>query len=268
MAQERDLEARLEKTEWTPDSVEELEARIADLERIAPVQAASYRERSHQRLAAHIEESIHRPRLQPEDVAQLEDLLARALDQRKPEAAAPLRQALNKRLRVWEPVFELAAPYTWLPDGLIPKRVRVEEGGLIISATVAPGRTTAPNPRGGGVFSVRIVCLGNVRAEVDFDDSWRSATELGLVLNAEEEQTDAVQPQPKVRRRATRSCREVPCSPPMAPPPGLCASTPRRPTQPGPPPQWHPAAEQGGAGFRPGCCTCRPAARAIACCSR
>ena len=177
--------------------MEELEARIADLERIAPAQAASYRERLHQRLAAHIEESIHRPRLQPEDVAQLEDLL-RALDQRKPEAAAPLRQALNKRLRMWEPVFELAAPYTALPDGLDPKHVRVEEGGLIISATVAARETTAQPPRRRRLLT-RIACGGNVRAEVDFDDSWPSATELGLVLNAEEERTDAAQPQPKVR---------------------------------------------------------------------
>jgi WD40 repeat protein/tetratricopeptide (TPR) repeat protein/predicted Ser/Thr protein kinase len=182
MTREHDLEAALATADWTPVQVDALEAQIADLERLAPAEAASYRDRLVQRLAAQIEESIRRPRLQPDDVAHLEELIG-ALDQRRPEAVPPLRQALSKRLRVWEPAFDLEAPYATLPDVLDAGRVQVEEKGLVIPPP--PAGTSAPGRHAGRLLT-RIACGSNVRAEILFDDSWQSAPELGVILNGED----------------------------------------------------------------------------------
>lgn len=184
MAQVHDLESNLSATDWTPARVQEVEARIDALDRLAPAEAASSRERLYQSLVAHIEESIRQPRLQPHDVVHLEELIG-ALDQRRPEAVAPLRQALNRRLRVWEPVFDLAAPFATLASVIDPKRVRIEGEGLLIASP--PGSAdSAASRRKQGRLLTRIPCGDHVRAEAHFDESWSSAAELGIVLNAEE----------------------------------------------------------------------------------
>jgi len=97
--------------DWTEERLAGLESMLAQLGELAPERSNAARQRLHQRLVDSINESLRRPRLEPEDVTQIEQRLG-LLAGRDASSATVLRQSLQQRLRRWQPVFEIAKPYS------------------------------------------------------------------------------------------------------------------------------------------------------------
>jgi hypothetical protein len=169
------VEAGLAAEEWTPAQLSELEGRIAQLAELEPGPAAAARARALERFRKETGQLLERPRLEPEDVERFERNV-QALAARDPEAAAELRTRLRHRMRDWDAVFELRAPFAEAGRVFAADLVRVQGDRL----TVAPGPPGAPE----ALVLSRVPCSGNVLLEAEFDESWESAASVGLALNA------------------------------------------------------------------------------------
>jgi tetratricopeptide (TPR) repeat protein/predicted Ser/Thr protein kinase len=166
---ERTIDGGQQAAEWTPARVTDLEAAIDRLRLLAPGRIDELRGRVHQRFAAAIEASIQQPRLQASDVthieADLELLAARDVD-----LAEALRAKLRTRLVAWQPLMELQFPFAEWESVFDPTVVDSLDQGLV---------------SGGGTVFSRTACRGRVRLEAEFDQSWTSASRLGLLLGAD-----------------------------------------------------------------------------------
>src|SRR5205823_567065 len=100
------LASRLDRTDWSEASLKEMEALLPELDALAPGRAQEARQRLHGRLEAHLYEQLKRARIPAGDAVAIEAKV-RLLAERAPGAVAPFRAALGRRLRDWEPVFEL-----------------------------------------------------------------------------------------------------------------------------------------------------------------
>jgi hypothetical protein len=96
---------------------------------MSPEHAATERERLHARIADGISSGLQEQRLDPDAVTKFETLLDDLAAQKDPRAAI-LRTALQQRLRVWEPVFALRAPFA-NQEEILGTRLTIESGSLI-----------------------------------------------------------------------------------------------------------------------------------------
>ncbi len=175
------IEASLDTPDWTADRVAEVERNIAALRRLDPAQAELARQRLPQRLARSVDGQLRKPKLAAEDVARVEATL-KLLAPLDAKAAAGLRRALSLRLRAWEQVFRLKAPFAGVDAIFDPAQVRVDGDALVRKD--APGTAPTPRPARPATTRSKVPCPGNVQVEAVLDASWRSAVEAGLVLNA------------------------------------------------------------------------------------
>jgi WD40 repeat protein/tetratricopeptide (TPR) repeat protein/predicted Ser/Thr protein kinase len=181
---EGQLQADLASPSWSEEFFQRLQARLDRMHELVPEQADAARRNAIQRLGDSVLGSIHQPRLPADEVARVTrrlDLLAGFA----PEAAAPLRQALQARRREWEQVARLEPPFANL-DSVFPKAVA--EAG----ATAALARPLTAVPHQPAVLS-RVSCQGDVKLEAVFGPSWGTATEVGVLLNqADRHPTEAL----------------------------------------------------------------------------
>jgi WD40 repeat protein/tetratricopeptide (TPR) repeat protein len=195
------IQAELDTPELTESYLTRVEAHIDELDRLAPDQAAAQRQRLHQRFADAFLQSLKNRTLQPEDVSRLKEALVH-LGGRAPDAVPALRDALEKRLGQWQPVFDLAEPFAGWEAVLDPSLVQAEKGHLRQRPKPGARPNLAP------LVSTRTPSQGNVRLEATFGDSWRAAPEIGLVLHATHGHSDlivAVAASPDGRTLATAS---------------------------------------------------------------
>lgn len=166
------IEAGSEAPDWNAEHLETLDALIAELERVAPEQAAGARERLHKRFADAIRASFSKAVLPPGEVPGIVanlDLLAA----RHPELEGALRKDLTARLATLQRVINLKPPFTApdsdAPGEILPNNVSVD----------ATGKRSRGAPR----VLTNIPCQGNVELKAVFS-LWESAPRVALVLNA------------------------------------------------------------------------------------
>ena len=170
------LEAALEEPRWTAAGLAELEAGLADVEQLSPAQAATLRTRVLDALGEHIRRGLRRSTLQGTEIEEIEGHLG-LLRERAPGRADALRAALDRRLTSWEPVFDLRPPFNGLRKVFPEAMAAVEDGKLRRGQAgdeVDPDRSV---PR-------LIRCHGNVQLEAQFDETWETASRIGLHLYA------------------------------------------------------------------------------------
>src|SRR5262249_31122806 len=131
-------------------------------------------------LVATAEAALHAPRLPPAEVQRVRAVLA-ALGARDPDEAARLSEALAQRLRDWDILFDLRAPFEGLAEVFGPGRVAASHEAL------------AARKGQGLVVPTRVACEGNVQIEAEFaPGGWEAAPSVGLVLNDNQGHSKAV----------------------------------------------------------------------------
>jgi tetratricopeptide (TPR) repeat protein len=174
----REVDAKLNGLLLDESYLREAEAKIAELEQLAPDEAAEARRRLNRIFESKIRTAIHQPTLPTPEVARIEQAIS-LLEDRAPALVAPLHQALAERRRTWQPVFQLAPPYDNVDDIFVSREVTPEDGQL-----------TRAGPSGGRKMENSLLTsqpsVGNVELHAVFKPGWSSATEIGLILNGRE----------------------------------------------------------------------------------
>ncbi len=165
------LEQRLEACDGSPDAVRAVEA-LAD--EVAghglPERADHARDRLRQKCEEVVRKGLRGPRLSPDEVRRLRGVIA-AVGASDRDRAASLDRALAQRLRAWDVLFDLRAPFKGLEEVFDSDAVEVAADDL---------RARRP----GGVIPTRVACEGNVQLEAEFAaGGWGAAPGVGLVLN-------------------------------------------------------------------------------------
>jgi tRNA A-37 threonylcarbamoyl transferase component Bud32 len=170
----RDLADGWQAQEWGAAQLAHMDNLADQLADLDPEAAPAARERTNEIFAA----AIRRQRLRDvptfDDAAQarfLTDL--ERLRTRAPELVGPLREDFDRRLRQWEPLFALAAPFNNLAQVFVPQQVRIEQELL----PQVPADGTRP------LIPTRIRSGGIVRLTATFAFSWSSAPAVGILLN-------------------------------------------------------------------------------------
>jgi predicted Ser/Thr protein kinase len=155
----RRLEEGLRMRDWTG-----ARSAASDLETLAPADAGAVRGRLTGALADAFREDLAAGQLER---AKATLGVMSALD---PSRAETLRGEMKLRESLWPSVFDLAPPFS---EGvsLLGGGVRVEASRL--SRVDGPPVVMTSKP-----------CEGGVELKAEFDGAWRSASEIGLVLNA------------------------------------------------------------------------------------
>ncbi len=171
-----EFEAGLKVDDWTATHLEAMESRLEELHRLDPDSAGAARRRLNERYVAFIRELFRRPNVPPEDVSHIEAALT-LLSTRAPQSVPALRQELQQRLRRWEPVGELTAPFDNVDAIFAAGTVQREESRVFV---------TAPTGDKPPVFiRTRAPCLGNVQLVMDVAAGWSALSQIGLVLHAQ-----------------------------------------------------------------------------------
>ena len=170
------VESDFDAADWSAEGLNRTEATIADLQNYAPEHAAAAHSRLSQHLAASIENQLRGATLPADVVLRTEAMLER-LASRDAQRAEALREALQRRLRTWEPVFELTPPFASAEKVFDVAEITVNALGLAARAR-------------GDSKKMRTVCTrfssaGTVRLEAVFQPSWQETNRLGLVLDAD-----------------------------------------------------------------------------------
>ena len=127
----RSVNDGLQQRDWPAGHLAAMERRIAELEPFDPQAAADFRGQLHQAVAARVRDEIAgRASLGEEDLGTIEARIA-WLGPRAADLVPPLREQLRRRLRVWQEVFQLAAPYERLDEVFSPEQVQREDGQLL-----------------------------------------------------------------------------------------------------------------------------------------
>ena len=176
-----EIEAGLGTPALTAEYLEKIEARIAELERLAPEPAGDARSRLHQKFANDVL-SVFRERARPEDVPRIEAALD-LLRARDPALAAAVTGEFQQRRRDWQPLFALASPFAALDEVLDVARHPIErqENGLVL------GRPIDAGPSGTGTVAGRTRVPDTLRLIAEYDRSWATASELHLHLDCGQE---------------------------------------------------------------------------------
>ncbi len=167
----------LDTQNWTAEHVEQQQHLV---EQIGQIDSPTERELGTLllgRFADHLEELIGSPRLSADIRAQIESELGimHSLDT---SLAARFRQAFNRRLRDWEPIFRLRSPMEQIDNVFDPDKITLTEG--VLFARDAPELVTSR------------LSSGKVRLEAEFADDWDEATFLGLCIGFDRRQVQGV----------------------------------------------------------------------------
>jgi len=156
--------------EWSADHLQALEARVDEVENLAPEQRRALRNRVNQRFAAAVQSAMDNRSLQPNDVRAIETSLA-LLAERDGQAADALRRRLELRIARWEPVAELEAPFEGREAVFGPDQVAVDADALV------------PQPGHAPQIVTRLAASSHVRVEAVFNGPWNAESGVGLALN-------------------------------------------------------------------------------------
>jgi serine/threonine-protein kinase len=177
----RDIDAGLQKTEPTRAYLEQMEARIGELQPLDAALADGARGRLYQSFARALRDSFStdkKPALQRADRESIEAAL-QLLAVRDVGLEKEIRAAYRDRLSLFE-TFTLQAPFSNRAAFFDPAVVRVD-GAALGSATASTG--AAP------LIPTRLACQGNLEMEAEFTpESWEAVAQLGVVLNASTKQ--------------------------------------------------------------------------------
>ncbi len=164
----RDAEERvasaLERPTWDAASATEAEADVDRLAALDPEGGAAARRRLTERFVAAVRADLRGPRVLPADVPGLESRLA-WLTPRDADLARGLDAELRARLRAWQAVAEVAAPFANAAAVFAPGAARVEGDRLLSSG---------PN------FATCLPVQGTLRVEADFAGDWYRGGAVGL----------------------------------------------------------------------------------------
>src|SRR6185295_14212456 len=153
------VEQGLRAPAWTEAQLQNVEGLIADLSRLAPVQAEALRARLPKALAASIRAA---------DLTRARGELS-LLERLDPAEAARLAGELRQRETTWPLVFKLEAPFADLNAVFEAGKAQVA-GQSLRSASAGAVRT-------------RKACEGNVEMKGEFDGAWKEASQIGLLFN-------------------------------------------------------------------------------------
>jgi tetratricopeptide (TPR) repeat protein/tRNA A-37 threonylcarbamoyl transferase component Bud32 len=172
----RDLTDGVQPARWNDEHLARLDFQLAELGRLDPGALPAARERVAEALAEAIRAGLHLPTL-PDEVRQRVASQLRALRERDPDRAGALQGEFAQRLRDWEPLFDLSAPFRNLGEVFDPGRVHVA-GTTLLAVPIDPA------PDGPPVVATLAPSAGNMQLEAVFDPSWASAPVVGLILQA------------------------------------------------------------------------------------
>lgn len=165
----------LDAVDWNDQHLAQMDAWLTELAALDFDRLEKYRLDLIDGFVYAIQAAIQQPGLTERDIARLKGQIE-ALQRRSPAAAPALRGQLAQRERIWQPVFELAAPFVTLGSVFPLARVRVV-GDAFQTEGVSPTELVP-------LLTSRISSEGNVRLESRFAAGWEAAHEVGLVLNA------------------------------------------------------------------------------------
>jgi tetratricopeptide (TPR) repeat protein len=172
------IEGGLDAADWTADNLGRLDERIADLRALAPEQAGGARQRLARRFAADVRRELEQDQLAPADVSRIREQLALLAD-RDAGAGAELRQTFERRLHVWEPLFDLSAPFAGAGQVFEAHQATAGQDALVLKSSATAGQAR-DRPF---TFPTRVPSDGSVRLEAVFDSGWDTSPEAGLLLN-------------------------------------------------------------------------------------
>lgn len=167
---ERQFDASLAAADWPQGHRDDLEQLIVQMEMLAPERGAEARARLLDRAVERFQTALRQPRLDPQHLAALEADLA-WIAARSSNYADSLSGELTNRLRAWQPLFELTAPYANAQDIFHPADIRLDPHGIQFV-----------NETAGSVLPTRFPSHGPVRVEAEFHSSNWKAQSVGLVL--------------------------------------------------------------------------------------
>jgi hypothetical protein len=170
---DRDLEQTLASRDWSPEGLERLDDIAQRVETLWPQKGADVRRRINDAFAAGIRTRLRRPSLGSSDVEELKDLI-KVYGERRPAEAGTLGTLYERRLRTWQPVFDLNPPFESADDVFGAGVTQVLNGRLVtVGATVE---------RYGPIVKTRVPFSSHARVEVVFDDAWRQHPAVGVML--------------------------------------------------------------------------------------
>jgi tetratricopeptide (TPR) repeat protein len=180
-----DLTAQLgdliERGEASESDVGLIDRLMAQLEPLAPQQAAIRRKQVLDRLARRIDEQIRtEPTVEPEDEARLRAQIG-LLAPRDSARSKELERHLAQRVRSWQEVARLDPPFERVDRAFEPSRVAVDGGGLGPRAPDAP--TAGIEPASTTFLPSLVACQGNAQLHVTLRaGSWDTSRGIGLFL--------------------------------------------------------------------------------------
>lgn len=166
----------LNQPEWSPDHADTIERLIA---RGDESEATAARERLLQRYADQVRTALRAPQIHDSDVARLQtdlDWIAR----RDAELARGLRADLGRRVRSWQPVVELSAPWKNLEN--------VFAADVILGQPTDALRPAFPSSSQTPPVLTRVPASGNIQMEITFDAGWQDVAQIGLYVGTSSEE--------------------------------------------------------------------------------
>ncbi len=162
------LEAELDSEQVTSETIAKLDGLVQSIARVAPETEALARKRIAEKLVSYIQQQINRPRLSSSEIAEIERQIE-IVDQRSTALAPSLRDALQRRRRVWETVFDVKPPFADVSRFFPTLQVSMDGQGL--------ARVALPS----SLALAAVPSRGNVTFEAEFPAGSRREP-VGLVL--------------------------------------------------------------------------------------
>jgi len=168
------FDSGLAERDWTAEYVAKMEEMATEIGQLNRDQGLAAQHRLYERFAEAIGDRIRQPKLEEEEVDEIRGLL-KLLEPHAAGTAAELEASLGQRLSVWEPVLDLKPPFDNWQD-IFDERLVKASGGKLVSK-FPPDVLSPP------VITTNVSSPGNVQLEAVFDESWKTASEIGLMLS-------------------------------------------------------------------------------------
>jgi hypothetical protein len=162
----REFDAALDAGGWQPD---EFDARITRLAALDATAADSARRKVVDRTAKRVRDGLGRPRVTAADAPTLERDIE-WVAARDADLARELDHELRRRLRTWQPLFDLAPPFE-------------NRDAVFATAAVTPAGVVRP-AGADEVVLARVPTFGPVRVTAEFAPAWFAAERLGVFVDA------------------------------------------------------------------------------------
>jgi len=157
----------LDQSTWDVEAANALEKDIDRLAMLDANRGQAARQKLTDRFTAAIQADLKKPRVVEADVPGLETRLA-WLAARDPEQAKNLDKDLRARLRAWQPIVELVAPFA--------NRADVFTNG---TASFEADRIWSGTP----FLPTRIPMTGTSKVEVDYVGDWYKSAQIGILFS-------------------------------------------------------------------------------------